>query len=177
MDVFVKFLVSAIFYNYHIIFLLKILWNWSTVVGPWVHGHSLNGCRRRLDQWLRLKTRRGFSDLISVVDQGVGDWGGAGEVAARLEHGSGSLEPGLARATWHCFWWGFTLRTCCIEGNSPRGSSSGAGGGVGCVTVASLLQLWPAMRRSASQSPASRMGQASRRSPLAPWRFNCSKRQ
>jgi hypothetical protein len=63
------------------------------------------------------------------------------------------------------------------RGTHLGGLRAARGGGVGCVTVASLLQLWPVMRRSASQSLASRMGQASRRSPLAPWRFNCSKRQ
>jgi hypothetical protein len=41
MDVFVKFLVLAIFYNYRIIFLLKILWNRSTV--SWTGSMAAHG--------------------------------------------------------------------------------------------------------------------------------------
>jgi hypothetical protein len=36
-------------------------------------------------------------------------------------------EPGIARATGHCFPRGLTLQTQHSEGNSPRGSSSSGG--------------------------------------------------
>jgi hypothetical protein len=49
-----------------------------------------------------LKQKR-INNLISAIDQGVDGWGGAGEVAARLGCGSGSLEPGIAHATGHHF--------------------------------------------------------------------------
>jgi hypothetical protein len=71
--------VLAIFYNYRIIFLLKIPWNrstvrWteSTVARAWVHGLSLNESRRLADQRLRLKRREGVSDnLIVAVNAGM----------------------------------------------------------------------------------------------------------
>jgi hypothetical protein len=48
-------------------------------------------------------------------------------VAARLNCGGGSSEPGVAHAMGHHFRRGLTLQTWRIEGNSPRGSSSSRG--------------------------------------------------
>jgi hypothetical protein len=69
-----NFQAPAIFYNYQIIFLLKILWNrstvrWteSTVAGARVHGLSLNESRRLVDQQLRLKKREGVSDNLIIA--------------------------------------------------------------------------------------------------------------
>jgi hypothetical protein len=69
---------SAIFYNYQIIFLLKILWNrstvrWteSTVAGARVHGLSLNESRQLADQRLRLKNEGVSDNLIMVVNAGM----------------------------------------------------------------------------------------------------------
>jgi hypothetical protein len=62
----------TIFYNYRIIFLLKITWNRSTVAGARIHGLSLNESRRLADQRLRLKKHEGVSDnLIMVVNAGM----------------------------------------------------------------------------------------------------------
>jgi hypothetical protein len=71
----------AIFYNYRIIFLLKISWNRSTVrytestvAGAWVHGLSLNESCRLPGQRLRLKKNEGIShNLIVVVNVGMDD--------------------------------------------------------------------------------------------------------
>jgi hypothetical protein len=64
----------AIFYNYRIIFLLKISWNrstvrWteSTVAGAWVHGLSLNESCRLPGQRLRFKKCEGVSHNLIVV--------------------------------------------------------------------------------------------------------------
>jgi hypothetical protein len=71
--------VPAIFDNYRIIFLLKILWNrstvrWteSTVAGARVHELSLNERHRLADQQHRLKNTKGVSDnLIVAVNAGM----------------------------------------------------------------------------------------------------------
>jgi hypothetical protein len=44
-----------------------------------------------------------------------------------LGRGGGSPEPGVARTMGHRFRRGLTLRTWCIKGNSPRGSSNTEG--------------------------------------------------
>jgi hypothetical protein len=73
----------ALFYNYRIIFLLKIPWNrstvrWteSTVAGAREHGFSLNENRQLVDQRLRLKKCEGVSDnLIMTINAGMdGSW-------------------------------------------------------------------------------------------------------
>jgi hypothetical protein len=93
----------TIFYNYQIIFLLKIPWNrsmmrWteSTVAGALVNGLSLNESCRLADQWFRLKKHEGVSNnLIMVVNarmdgsrrlsrQGRCDRGGAPSPRRRL---------------------------------------------------------------------------------------------
>jgi hypothetical protein len=46
----------------------------------------------------------GIGDLISIIDQGVNDSGGTGEVVVvRVGRGGGSPESGIAHATGHHF--------------------------------------------------------------------------
>jgi hypothetical protein len=56
--------------------------DWVHGLGSWVHG--IEDHSRQLILWsvasILLK-RKGIGDLISIVDQGVDDWGGASMVA------------------------------------------------------------------------------------------------
>jgi hypothetical protein len=92
--VFAKLPDAGYFYNYRIIFLLKILWNrstvrWteSTVAGAWVHGLSLNESCRLANQQLRLKNCEGVSDNLIVAVNAEMDGSRRLDRQGRRDHG------------------------------------------------------------------------------------------